>query len=261
MRFAYPVLQERVRVTDEARRARARRGGDGLLVPFGELIDSRLGRHGVDPAAVRWDAYRREDGGWTVTSQFSSHERTLLAKFSFALLNRTVSALDDIAADLLSDRPAQALLPPPPPPEPVAEDTDWASERDAATPPPRLTAVPNPSRAEAPRPRRPARRSGRPRAGRRRTPGRYPSTPTTSCSTRTPSSSSPGTSRSCRSRWVPATARPARPHAPAASAGPSRAPRHGLRPAGESPSVRESPSRRTTSRRAGSPSEAPGRNG
>ncbi|HEX8078794.1 MAG TPA: septation protein SepH [Jatrophihabitans sp.] len=149
MRFAFPVLQERVRVTDEARRARARRGGDGLLVPFGELIDSRLGRHGVDPASVRWDAYRREDGGWTVTSKFSSHERDVLAKFSFALVNRTVSALDDIAADLLSDRPVQALLPPPPAPEPVADPAEWAPDWDAA-PPPRLTAVPNPGRADAP---------------------------------------------------------------------------------------------------------------
>ncbi|MDQ1721414.1 MAG: hypothetical protein QOI26_1148 [Pseudonocardiales bacterium] len=152
MRFAYPVLQERVRVTDEARRARARRGGDGLLVPFGELIDSRLARHGVDPASVRWDAYRREDGGWTVTSEFSSHERGVLAKFSFALLNRTVSALDDIAADLLSDRPVQALLAPPAP-EPVADpaDAEWAPDWDSAAPP-RLTAVPNPRPAEAPRP-------------------------------------------------------------------------------------------------------------
>lgn len=149
MRFAFPVLQERVRVTDEARRARARRGGDGLLVPFGELLDSRLARHGVDPTTVRWDAFRREDGGWTVTSQFSSHERDVLAKFSFSLVNRTVSALDDIAADLLSDRPAQALLPPPAP-EPVAASTDaeWVPDWDAA--PPRLTAVPNPGRTDAP---------------------------------------------------------------------------------------------------------------
>ena len=154
MRFAYPVLQERVRVTDEARRARARRGGDGLLAPFGELIDNRLARHGVDPAAVRWDAYRREDGGWTVTAEFSAHERALLAKFSFTLLNRTVSALDDVAADLLSDRPVQALLPPPPAPEPVAEvpSAERAPEWDAGTPPPRLTAVPSPGRADAPRP-------------------------------------------------------------------------------------------------------------
>ncbi|HEV2887392.1 MAG TPA: septation protein SepH [Jatrophihabitans sp.] len=153
MRFAYPVLQERVRVTDEARRARARRGGDGLLVPFGELIDSRLARHGVDPGSVRWDAYRREDGGWTVAAQVSSHERDVLAKFSFALVNRTVSALDDVAADLLSDRPVQALLAPAPPAaEPVADSAgaDWAPDWDGAAPP-RLTAVPNPGRTDPPR--------------------------------------------------------------------------------------------------------------
>lgn len=154
MRFAYPVLQERIRVTDEARRARARRGGDGLLVPFGELLDGRLARHGIDPASVRWDAYRREDGGWTVTAQFSAHEQAVLAKFSFALLNRTISALDDIAADLLSDRPVQALLAPPPPVvQPAADeaDADWGSDWEG-TPPPRLSAVPNPGRPERHRP-------------------------------------------------------------------------------------------------------------
>lgn len=143
MRFALPVLQERVRVTDEARRARARRGGDGQLVPFGELVDGRLSRHGVDPATVNWDAYRREDGGWTVTSRFTSYERDVQAKFSFALLNRTVSALDDISADLLSDRPVAALLPPAPPAPPAeVADADRADQPGSA--PPRLTAVPNP---------------------------------------------------------------------------------------------------------------------
>ncbi len=150
MRFAYPVLQERVRVTDEARRARARRGGDGQLVPFGELLDGRLSTHGIDPASVAWDAFRREDGGWTVTAEFSSYARVVVAKFSFALMNRTVSALDDIAADLLSERRVQALMPPPPPAsEPVAEPTD--ADWDGAGPP-RLTAVPNPAGREESRP-------------------------------------------------------------------------------------------------------------
>ncbi len=156
MRFAYPVLQERVRVTDEARRARARRGGDGLLVPFGDLIDSRLANHRIDPAVVRWDAFRREDGGWTVIANFTSFDRDVQAKFSFALMNRTVSALDDIAADLLSDRPVKALLPPPAP-EPVAEQNDsgWEPDWDAAAPP-RLTAVPNGPGAPRPQEATPA---------------------------------------------------------------------------------------------------------
>ncbi len=135
MRFAYPVLQERIRVVDEARRARARRGSEGHLVDFGELIDSRLARHGLDPAVTRWDAYRREDGGWTVTAGFTAHEQPLLAKFSFALMNRTVSALDALSSDLLADRPVPALLPPMP--TPVEDDPATAAA------PVRLTAVPD----------------------------------------------------------------------------------------------------------------------
>lgn len=146
MRFAYPVLQERTRVVDEARRARARRQ-DGRLEPFGELIDARLSRHGVEPHTVRWDAYRREDGGWTVTAMFSVQERELRVKFSFVLMNRTVSALDDIAADLFSDRPVRALLRPEPAPAPAAAPpTDpppagQPAAEDAG--PVRLSAVPD----------------------------------------------------------------------------------------------------------------------
>jgi hypothetical protein len=152
MRFAYPVLQERTRVVDEARRARARRQ-DGRLEPFGELIDARLSRHGVEPHTVLWDAYRREDGGWTVTAMFSANDREMRVKFSFVLMNRTVSALDDIAADLFSDRPVRALLRPEPAPAPpvapsssaqpsAAPPADQADSDDDAGPI-RLSAVPD----------------------------------------------------------------------------------------------------------------------
>lgn len=132
MRFAYPVLAERSRVVDEARRARARRGSDNHAIEFGELIDQRLTEHAVNPASVGWDSFRREDGGWTVVAAFSAVGENLLARFSFALHNRTVSALDALAADLLSDRPVRALLPQQP--APVTE---------ADQPPVRLTAVPD----------------------------------------------------------------------------------------------------------------------
>ncbi|MFL6161261.1 MAG: septation protein SepH [Jatrophihabitantaceae bacterium] len=132
LRFAQPVLDERTRVVDEARRARARRPGEGSPAPFGELLAARLAGHGVDPATVSWDAFRRPDGGWTVTAGFTAIEQDRLAKFSFGLSNRTVSALDALAADLLSDRPVRALLPPDP--DPVAEPAEPGPARLAAVP-------------------------------------------------------------------------------------------------------------------------------
>ena len=132
MRFALPVLAERTRVVEEAKRARARRPGEGHSAPFGELLAERLGRHGVVPSTVRWDAYRRPDGGWTVTAGFSALEQDRQAKFSFGLVNRTVSAVDALAADLLSDRPVRALLPPDP--EPVADLVEPIPVRLSAVP-------------------------------------------------------------------------------------------------------------------------------
>lgn len=119
MRFAYPVLQERVRVIDEARRARTRSGADGHPVIFGDLFDHRIAALGTEPDSVRWDSFRRPDGGWTVTSTMTVQawddtEVPLLAKFSLALLNRTVSALNDVAADLIHGTPIRALQKPPP---------------------------------------------------------------------------------------------------------------------------------------------------
>lgn len=132
MRFALPVLAERTRVVDEAKRARARRPGESGSAPFGELIAERLNRHGVDPGTAGWDAFRRPDGGWTVTASFTAQQQDRQAKFSFGLLNRTVSALDALAADLLSDRPVRALLPPDP--EPVAELVEPGPVRLSAVP-------------------------------------------------------------------------------------------------------------------------------
>jgi len=132
MRFALPVLAERTRVVEEAKRARARRPGEGGSAPFGELIAERLTRHGVDPGGVEWDACRRPDGGWTVTAGFTAQDQRRQAKFSFGLLNRTVSALVALAADLLSDRPVRALLPPDP--EPVAELAEPSPVRLSAVP-------------------------------------------------------------------------------------------------------------------------------
>jgi hypothetical protein len=110
MRFAGPVIQERSRVADEARRARARRStSEAQTVIFGEAVDERFAAHGIDPATVLWDTHRREDGQWIVAARWVGGESERLAEWTFNLAARSVSPIDDTATDLLSDRPIRPV--------------------------------------------------------------------------------------------------------------------------------------------------------
>ncbi len=115
MRFAGPVMDERLRITDEARRARARRAGtETELVQFGETVDARFTAHGLVPTDVEWDSRRREDGDWIVTAEWSGGEGRHTAEWLFHRGTRLVTPLDDTAGDLLSDRPIRPVVPPQP---------------------------------------------------------------------------------------------------------------------------------------------------
>ena len=115
MRFATPVLAERVRIADEARRGRARRSTtEGQTVVFGAAVEQRFAAHGLDPAEVRWDARRREDGQWVVSAHWLGSDIDRKAEWSFQLRTRTVAPLDDAAAELLSDRPIRPIAAPGP---------------------------------------------------------------------------------------------------------------------------------------------------
>ena len=114
MRFAGAVMDERVRIADEARRARARRGtetGESKLVIFGEAVDERFRAHGIDPESVTWDSRRRDDGEWLVVASWLGGESTHDAEWLFSRSSRTVTPLDDTATDLLSDRPIRPVAP------------------------------------------------------------------------------------------------------------------------------------------------------
>ncbi len=111
MRFASAVVAERARITGEARSGRARRNSpDGEFVVFGEHVDARFTAHGIDPSSVSWDSYRNDEGGWVVTAGWHGGDLKRLARWSFALAGRTVSPIDDTAADLLSDRPIRPVM-------------------------------------------------------------------------------------------------------------------------------------------------------
>jgi hypothetical protein len=153
MRFALPVLEERARVGDEARRARARRDGDGALVPFGETVDRRFQAHGIDPGAVKWDSFRRPDGSWVVIATWSSGGHDRHAHWAFALAARTVLPADEVAADLLSDRPLRPVVRAVPDPNDDAAPRESVFDQEApATYVPAAPAAPVDS---APRPAAP----------------------------------------------------------------------------------------------------------
>jgi hypothetical protein len=119
LRFAAPVVDERVRIADEARRGRARRTTtDGQVVVFGEAVDERFAAHGLAPADVTWDAVR-PDGEWLVIARWlgglePDDEHT--AEWVFHRASRTVTPVDDTAIDLLSDRPIRPIVPAEPEP-------------------------------------------------------------------------------------------------------------------------------------------------
>jgi hypothetical protein len=113
LRFALPVLEERGRITDEARRARARRApGEAATLPFGETVDRRFTAHGVDPASVRWDSRRREDRQWVVIASWHREGQQYDAEWTYTRPGRIVGPVDDAACELLSDRPIPLPTPP-----------------------------------------------------------------------------------------------------------------------------------------------------
>lgn len=147
--FATPVLEERSRITGEARRARARRSTtEGQLVQFGEAVDGRYTAHGIDPTAVSWDSYRRDDGVWVISATWRGGDSDRTAQWAFTLATRTVTPLDETATDLLSDRPIRPVVRavPDPPAGGRGNDTDDASSQDAESqtaPLPAITDLPD----------------------------------------------------------------------------------------------------------------------
>jgi DUF3071 family protein len=129
LRFAAAVVAERARVTGEARMSRARHTSvDGEFVEFGEHVDSRFAAHGIEASGVTWDAYRNEDGQWIVAASWQGGDLRRTARWSFVLATRTVSPIDDTAADLLSDRPIRPVVH-------VVYDTPIANPSDSPTGP------------------------------------------------------------------------------------------------------------------------------
>ncbi|MGY1833981.1 septation protein SepH [Blastococcus sp. SYSU DS0510] len=99
MRFAHPVLQERERVATQAREARVRltEGAPGAVLQ--QFMVERLRLIDTDIDAVRWDAFRDEDGTWVVTGEWRAGAKSGTARWNFDLPSRTVTPGDAATTD------------------------------------------------------------------------------------------------------------------------------------------------------------------
>ena len=126
MPYAAPVLAEREHVAQRSLRASIRRPAAGspqspagTSRTLGEAVSTRLRGMNVDPDSVVWDAWRREDGRWSLTASFSAGGQEGLARLTFDQPGNFVLLDNDEARWLVGDHiePAADLETTPPEPE------------------------------------------------------------------------------------------------------------------------------------------------
>jgi hypothetical protein len=105
MGFATPVLAERAHIADRAQRASVRRRSpEGPARILADAVAERLSARAVDPHSVEWDAWRRDDGRWTLVADYRSGESARHAEFVFDAPGRYVVAEDDEARWLVGEQ-------------------------------------------------------------------------------------------------------------------------------------------------------------
>ena len=143
MPYAAPVLAEREHVAQRALRASIRRPASselqsptGTSRTLGESVSARLRAMNVDPDSVVWDAWRREDGRWSLTASFNAGGQEGLAQLTYDQRGSFVLLDNDEARWLVGD---------------VAQTSSQASSQTGSRPVPR----PAPSSSPSSRSRRP----------------------------------------------------------------------------------------------------------
>jgi DUF3071 family protein len=107
LRYAGPVLQERAMLAQHARRTKLRTSDKGASLA--EVVDARLGQHGIDAEKISWDAYRRDDGSWRIVATWPSGKATAQAVWELDKSRQHVTPHDDMAQYLCADRSSQIL--------------------------------------------------------------------------------------------------------------------------------------------------------
>lgn len=106
MPFAGPVLAERAHVAQRAQRSMLRRRAGETPAPsrqLGDAVEAHLRSLNVDPAAVEWDAWRREDGRWSLLAVYTAGATGGTAEFTFDAPGNYVHLDNDDAHWLVGD--------------------------------------------------------------------------------------------------------------------------------------------------------------
>jgi hypothetical protein len=149
-RFAHPVLLERSRAAELATAAHPVLVDGPSVMTLLETVTAALVSRGLDPESTTWDAWRNEDGRWTVQMAWKAGRSDNVAHFRFTpgAHGGTATAFDDSAAELIDpnfDRPPLRAVAPVP---------EFVSEPELPLSPPEPVVEPEPQPAPKPRARK-----------------------------------------------------------------------------------------------------------
>jgi hypothetical protein len=147
-RFAHPVLLERSRAAELATAAHPVLADGPAVLTLLETVTTALIARGLDPDSTNWDAWRNEDGRWTVQMSWKAGMSDNVAHFRFTpgAHGGTVTAFDDAACELIDPDFAR------PPLRPVAPVAQLAIEEPE--PPAEVEEQPQPEPAKPARARK-----------------------------------------------------------------------------------------------------------
>ena len=107
-RYEGPVLAEREYVAQQARKVRVRRSAGALAAPtLDDIVAQRLSHREAVGSSVEWDAWRTDDGSWTVLVSFRTGSRERRARWSYDPHVRHTVPLDDEARWLIDGEPEE----------------------------------------------------------------------------------------------------------------------------------------------------------
>lgn len=153
-RFAHPVLLERSRAAELATAAHPVLADGPAVLTLLETVTSALIARGLDPDSANWDAWRNEDGRWTVQLSWQAGHSQNAAHFRFTpgAHGGTVTAFDDAACELIDPDFARPLRPVAPVAQLAIEESQPPAEVIEEPEPPKPARPPRPRKGKPPVP-------------------------------------------------------------------------------------------------------------